>query len=123
MDDLVVKPATPATMAATLRRWLPHVVWRPRFDPEVLDELTLGDPEMRESVVTRYLQTLRSDLDDLKAALRTGDVELARRRAHQIAGASRMVGAHAVAERAARFESAREDELATLAAAIPHSYG
>ena len=45
-------------------------------------------------------------------------MSLARRRAHQIAGASRMVGAHAVAERAARLEQAAEDELQTLAAEI-----
>ena len=71
---------------------------------------------MRESVVTRYLQSLRTDLDELNAAIEAGDVSLARRRAHQIAGASRMVGAHAVAERAARLEQAAEDELQTLAA-------
>ena len=33
MDDLVVKPATPATMAGTLRRWLPHVAWPPPSTP------------------------------------------------------------------------------------------
>ena len=118
MDDLVVKPATPATMAGTLRRWLPHVAWPPSFDPEVLDDLTLGDAAMRESVVTRYLQSLKTDLDALNAAIEAGDVALARRRAHQIAGASRMVGAHAVAERAARLETADEDELVVLATRI-----
>jgi signal transduction histidine kinase/CheY-like chemotaxis protein/HPt (histidine-containing phosphotransfer) domain-containing protein len=115
MDDLVVKPATPATMAATLKRWLPHAAWPPAFDPEVLDELTLGNERMREDVVTRYLETLRADLDALRGALDRGDAALVRRRAHQIAGASRMVGAHAVAERAARLEQAGEDELAVLA--------
>jgi CheY-like chemotaxis protein len=115
MDDLVVKPATPATMAATLRRWLPHVAWPPAFDPEILDELTLGDERVREDVVTRYLHMLKHDLDALRSALDEGDIALVRRRAHQIAGASRMVGAHAVAERAARLEQAGEDELAALA--------
>jgi CheY-like chemotaxis protein len=122
MDDLVVKPATPATMAGTLRRWLPHVSWPPSFDPEVLEELTLGDAAMRESVVTRYLQTLKTDLEGLDAALSAGDIPLARRRAHQIAGASRMVGAHAIAERAARLQDADAAELRTLAAAI-HTAG
>ena len=78
---------------------------------------------MRESVVTRYLQSLKTDLDELNAAIEAGDVSLARRRAHQIAGASRMVGAHAVAERAARLEQAEEDQLRQLAAALAHSYG
>ena len=114
MDDLVVKPATPATMAATLRRWMPHV----GFDAEVLDELTLGDPAMRDQVITRYLQSLRTDLDALRNAVDAGDVELARRRAHQIAGASRMVGAHDMADRAAELEHADEGELAALVAKL-----
>jgi CheY-like chemotaxis protein/HPt (histidine-containing phosphotransfer) domain-containing protein len=122
MDDLVVKPATPATMAATLKRWLAHVAWPPDFDPEVLDELTLGNAAMREDVVTRYLQTLKRDLDDLSSALETGDAALVRRRAHQIAGASRMVGAHAVAERAARLEQADEPHLERLTAELRAAY-
>ena len=88
MDDLVVKPATPATMAATLQRWLPHVAWPPRFDPDVLDELTLGDPRhARERDHPLPQKRCRTDLDGLKAALERGDTALARRRAHQIAGA------------------------------------
>ena len=63
---------------------------------------------MRDDVVTRYLETLKADLDHLRSALERGDKALVRRRAHQIAGASRMVGAHAVAERAARLEPADE---------------
>jgi CheY-like chemotaxis protein/HPt (histidine-containing phosphotransfer) domain-containing protein len=122
MDDLVVKPATPATMAATLRRWLPHVAWPPAFDPEILDELTLGDERMREDVVTRYLQTLKQDLDALRSALDEGVVALVRRRAHQIAGAGRMVGAHAVAERAARLEHAAEPHLERLTAELHAIY-
>ena len=99
-------------MAATLKRWLPHVAWPPDFDPEVLDELTLGDERMRDDVVTRYLRALKRDLDDLHSrARRTATSPLVRRRAHQIAGASRMVGAHAVAERAARLEQAGEPQL------------
>jgi HPt (histidine-containing phosphotransfer) domain-containing protein len=122
MDDLVVKPATPATMAATLKRWLPHVAWPPAFDPEVLDELTLGNARMRDDVVTRYLETLRADLEELRDALERGDVALVRRRAHQIAGASRMVGAHAVAERAARLEQADEPQFERLTAELRAIY-
>ena len=122
MDDLVVKPATPATMAATLKRWLPHVAWPPDFDPDVLDELTLGDERMRDDVVTRYLATLKRDLDDLHSALERGDAALVRRRAHQIAGASRMVGAHAVAERAARLEQADEPQFERLTAELRAIY-
>jgi two-component system sensor histidine kinase EvgS len=118
MDDLVVKPATPATMVATLKRWLPHVTWPPPLDPDVLEELTAGDERMREDVVTRYLATLRDDLDDLRDALSQGNIALVRRRAHQIAGASRMVGAHAVAERAARLEQADKPQLERLTAEL-----
>ena len=62
----------------------------------------------------RYRQSLRTDLERLRRALEAGEIVQARRVAHQIAGASRMVGAHEMAERAAAFEQADEDELAAL---------
>jgi CheY-like chemotaxis protein/HPt (histidine-containing phosphotransfer) domain-containing protein len=129
MDDLVVKPATLATLAQTLRRWLPSGAWsdrdasaaevgapfvtrvpsaagQPAIDRSALDELTGGDEALNRDIVTRYLQSLGDDLDALWRALRDSDVSGLRRHAHRIAGASRTVGAHAVAAEASRLERA-----------------
>jgi signal transduction histidine kinase/CheY-like chemotaxis protein/HPt (histidine-containing phosphotransfer) domain-containing protein len=130
MDDLVVKPATLATLAQTLRRWLPDVAWpaataarEPAIDQSALDELTGGDEALNRDIVTRYLQSLSDDLDALWESLRDGDVSGLRRHAHRIAGASRTVGAHAVAEEASRLEHAAQStddgaELRRLAQAL-----
>jgi two-component system sensor histidine kinase EvgS len=120
MDDLVVKPATLAMLARTLRRWLPAADWHDadaaadpgaavEIDRSALDELTGGDEQLNRDIVSRYLESLGSDLEALWQALRAGDVGALRRRAHQIAGASRTVGAHAVAEQASRLEHAADD--------------
>jgi signal transduction histidine kinase/CheY-like chemotaxis protein/HPt (histidine-containing phosphotransfer) domain-containing protein len=120
MDDLVVKPATLAMLSRTLRRWLPHVVWpaiasagtgapaaaAPVIDQSALDELTGADEQLNRDIVTRYLASLGTDLDALGQALHDGDVGELRRHAHRIVGASRTVGAHAVAAQASRLEHA-----------------
>jgi signal transduction histidine kinase/CheY-like chemotaxis protein/HPt (histidine-containing phosphotransfer) domain-containing protein len=116
MDDLVVKPVTLATLARTLRRWLPDCEWpeetaaAPAIDASALDELTGGDAELGRDIVTRYLESLVEELDALEHARREGDVIAMRRHAHRIAGASRTVGAHAVAAEATRLEHAVEAE-------------
>jgi CheY-like chemotaxis protein/HPt (histidine-containing phosphotransfer) domain-containing protein len=120
MDDLVVKPATLATLGQALRRWLPDCAWpapppggppplrpgEPEIDRSALDELTGGDEQLGREILTRYLESLGEDLDALWGALRDGDVSRLRRHAHQIAGSSRTVGAHAVAAQASRLEQA-----------------
>jgi CheY-like chemotaxis protein/HPt (histidine-containing phosphotransfer) domain-containing protein len=116
MDDVVVKPATLATLARTLRRWLPDGAWRepgapiaePAIDRSALDELTGGDEALHRDILTHYLQSLGEDLDALWRALRERDVTGLRRHAHRIAGASRTVGAHAVAAEASRLERAAQ---------------
>jgi signal transduction histidine kinase/DNA-binding NarL/FixJ family response regulator len=128
MDDLVVKPATLATLGRALGRWLPHCAWvdspvdgeraagEPAIDRSALDELTGGDERLGREIVSRYLESLSEDLDALWGALRDGDVSRLRRHAHQIAGASRAVGAYAVAAQASRLEEAAEnnDDAADL---------
>jgi signal transduction histidine kinase/CheY-like chemotaxis protein/HPt (histidine-containing phosphotransfer) domain-containing protein len=132
MDDVVVKPATLATLAQTLRRWLPDGIWSdpaappvagPAIDQSALDELTGGDEGLGRDIVTRYLQSLGDDLEVLWQALRDGDADALRRQAHRIAGASRTVGAHAVAAQATRLEQAAQStqdsaELTRLAQAL-----
>ena len=138
MDDIVIKPGTLETLAATLRRWLPDCGWRepaapasqrvavaaaPEIDRSTLDELTGGDDALNRDIVMRYLESLGDDLDALGQALRDNDVIGLRRHAHRIVGASRTVGAHTIAAEASRLERAAEDargseELERLAAAL-----
>jgi CheY-like chemotaxis protein/HPt (histidine-containing phosphotransfer) domain-containing protein len=126
MDDLVVKPATLETLARTLRRWLPDCAWPTAgltIDGAALEELTGGDAELGREIVDRYLVSLGDDLAALERARRAGDLGGVRRHAHRIVGASRTVGAHAVATEAARLERAAGEapdraELARLAGAL-----
>jgi CheY-like chemotaxis protein/HPt (histidine-containing phosphotransfer) domain-containing protein len=118
MDDVVVKPASLATLEQTVRRWLPDAAWSEpgapvatpaiAVDRSTLDELTGGDEELNRDILSRYLQSLGDDLEALRRALRDGDVADLRRHAHRIAGASRTVGAHAVAAQASLLELAAQ---------------
>ncbi|WP_205698327.1 ATP-binding protein [Conexibacter sp. SYSU D00693] len=135
MDDVVTKPATVTALAATLRRWLPHVPWSepgpvpvappvaPDLDASALHELTAGDEDLAGRVLADYAEAVRQDLAELRAALVVPDPEAVRRSAHRVAGASRTVGAWAVADAAAALERAVDDDaepdrLAALAAEL-----
>jgi HPt (histidine-containing phosphotransfer) domain-containing protein len=83
----------------------------PAIDRSALDELTGGDEDLNRDIITRYLRSLGEDLDALWQALRAGDVSGLQRHAHRIAGASRSVGAHAVAAEASRLEHAAQSSL------------
>jgi signal transduction histidine kinase/CheY-like chemotaxis protein len=132
MDDLVTKPTTMPILAGTLRRWMPHVEWPEVADEQVglpalpaaldasaLDEIAAGDHELAAQVVAHYARAVQHDLAALTAALEDDDRERLRDCAHQIGGASRTVGAVAVAGWADRIERSALDadcgELAGLA--------
>ncbi len=128
MDDFAAKPTTIPTLAARLARWLPHLKWtsegpepaeplvpaiasRARgpdglIDAATLDALTGGDAELAASLVQDYLEVTRADLQALCAALDARDTDDARRQAHRIKGAARMVGAHEIARLAEQIEAA-----------------
>ncbi|HWF73838.1 MAG TPA: Hpt domain-containing protein, partial [Solirubrobacteraceae bacterium] len=88
-----------------------------------LEELTGGDLELGREIVGRYLSSLEEELAALAEAHDAGDLDRLRRHAHRIAGASRTVGAHAVAASATRLEAGVGEgkelaELEPLAAAL-----
>lgn len=130
MDDIVTKPTTMDILAGTLRTWLPEVPWPevpwPEGSPEpgpsvapagvdvsALEEMAAGDKQLGAQILASYAESVRDDLLALTAALELGDREDLRRRAHQILGASRVVGAWAVADTAEALE------LAAVAAGTP----
>ena len=111
MDDVVTKPTTMAILAGTLRRWLPHVDWPepapvgagatdlralpPAVDGSALDELVAGDAELGARILASYAASIQDEVARLADALEDGDRDALRRLAHQVAGASRAVGAAA----------------------------
>ncbi|MGI8461700.1 MAG: ATP-binding protein [Solirubrobacterales bacterium] len=122
MDDLITKPATIAILAERLQRWLPDLPWQapepgPVELPEapggarivvneaVLAEITGDDATLQAKVLSDYVETTRKDLAAIEAAIADGDRDGARRNAHRIVGASRMVGAAAVNRIAERLEA------------------
>jgi HPt (histidine-containing phosphotransfer) domain-containing protein len=120
MDDLVTKPTTMDVLAGALRRWLPHAAWDAPAAPfapaapagverAALDELAAGDHELSAQILGAYGDAVREDLEALSAAVEAGAREDLRRCAHQIAGASRMVGAATVAGTAAQLEQIAAD--------------
>lgn len=119
MDDVVTKPTTMDILAGTLRTWLPAVAWpegaedgpQPAGPPagvdvSALEEMAAGDEQLGAQILASYADSVRDDLLALTTALELGDRADLRRRAHQILGASRVVGAWAVADTAEALEHA-----------------
>ena len=63
------------------------------LDEAVLDELTGGDPALTASLLADFVETSRGDLRALADAVDGARSRAARRQAHRIMGASRIVGA------------------------------
>ena len=127
MDDFIGKPTTIALLAAKLRQWLPHLAWPTTIDltgggeaardgaapaaagqaidGTVLAELTGGDLSMAAEVLQDFVASSTEDLEVLAAALVSGQLDQARRQAHRIKGAARIVGARLVADLAQEMES------------------
>jgi signal transduction histidine kinase/HPt (histidine-containing phosphotransfer) domain-containing protein/ActR/RegA family two-component response regulator len=129
MDDYLAKPVAIPVLAATLRRWLPHVdapplasdapvpspapagglpqLQRPPpFDEQVLQSLTGGNEEELHALLADYLASTREDLAGLEAARAAGDLPAMTRQAHKLKGAARIVGALELAGAAERLEAA-----------------
>ncbi len=127
IDDFLGKPAPMPALAEKLRRWLPHLDWPgdaspgsphesdrevspagrdEHIDEAVLNELTDGDHDLAAAILVDYVESTKADLAALDAALADADADEVRRHAHRIKGASRTVGAHQVADLAARLEAA-----------------
>ncbi len=75
------------------------------IDRATLDELTGGDRDVAHVILTDYVDSLNTDLVALGSALTDARGEGVRRAAHSIKGAALTVGAHEVAELAARLEA------------------
>ena len=112
MDDVLLKPTELASLRQTLARWLPFTPanGRPSAAPVALDRAVLtaltGSAEDEEVILRDFIAQTHRDLAALEAALTANDLSAAAREAHRIKGASRMVGAQALAQRSDRLEQA-----------------
>jgi two-component system, NarL family, sensor histidine kinase EvgS len=117
MDDFAGKPATIPFLTAKLRRWLPQLAWpaeRPgvllvaardgHVDAALLEELTGGDPALTADLLRDFFESSRADLETLEAAIVARNHGEARRSAHRLKGASRVLGAHALSDLAQQIE-------------------
>ena len=129
MDDFAAKPSTIPFLAAKLREWLPHLDWPQAaespadgvaggpLDLAVLAEVTGGDAELTAALIDDFLASTWADLQALDDALAGADPEAARRHAHRIKGAARIVGANMIVALAQQIETGATagDEIARLA--------
>ena len=117
MDDFAGKPTTIPFLTAKLRRWLPQLAWpaeRPRvhlaaardghIDAALLEELTGGDPALTADLLRDFFESSRADLEALEAAIVARNHGEARRSAHRLKGASRVLGANALSDLAQQIE-------------------
>jgi signal transduction histidine kinase/DNA-binding response OmpR family regulator/HPt (histidine-containing phosphotransfer) domain-containing protein len=133
MNDHVAKPIDPTELFATLLRWikprdgnrpalpaappaanLPTPVPGPDSDrleiPGVDTQSALrrtgGNRKRYESLLRKFAQPNAAGVQDIRSALATGDVEAAARAAHSLKGAAANLGAAALADVAAKVETA-----------------
>jgi two-component system, sensor histidine kinase and response regulator len=133
MNDHVAKPIDPTELFATLLRWikprdgnrpappaappaanLPTPVPAPDsnrleipgVDTQSALRRTGGNRKRYESLLRKFAQPNAAGVQDIRSALATGDVEAAARAAHSLKGTAANLGAAALADVAAKVETA-----------------
>jgi len=135
MDDYLAKPITLIELRHKLDKWLPHGdahAYATEHDaapsdnaPEPVDRALFG--KLRELLgstlahaVTPFLEDTPVYLDELEQALRSGDIETARARAHALKGSSGNLGAVLLAQLAGQAEQlAIAHQLPRIVALLP----
>ncbi|HJU41076.1 MAG TPA: ATP-binding protein [Tahibacter sp.] len=126
MDDFLGKPVGIAQLARKMRQWLPHVAFpapiasavattpmRPvavpaddaaPIDLAALSDIAGGDNAVVASLVRDFVESTARDVAAIAQAHADGDADALARNAHRIKGASRLVGATALADAADALE-------------------
>ena len=142
MDDYLGKPVRPAELAAALDRWLatrggsaaagadraapagpeePETA-APVFDHAAFLERVMGDEELVREITEMFLADLPVQLEELAAAVSSGDCLLAGQLAHGVKGASANVGGEALREMAFELEKAgKAGDLSALKTLLPRT--
>ena len=121
MDDCLVKPVDLAQLAGVLEQWLPLQPAAPHaydnlsasppsmssaLDRAILAEAAGGDAEVERSILDSFRESNDHDSGVLERAVIDQDPLLVTRIAHRISGASKMIGAHSLADVSERIEHA-----------------
>jgi CheY-like chemotaxis protein/HPt (histidine-containing phosphotransfer) domain-containing protein len=135
MDDYISKPVEMSALRTKLDHWLPlpdqdrypsdvppdarrmfsQMKQAPLLDAAVLHEITGGDANLEREVFRRFLAENIKDVAELQRAAETRDALQVTDAAHRIRGASKTIGAAALAEVCARIEgSARANDWASV---------
>ena len=118
MDDYIAKPVRQADLAAAIRRRTarcpapPESGAAPLVDESVLRELSdLGgteDPDLVGRLLRMFVSETPGRIEQIRSSLRTGDLQGARERAHQLKGSARQLGCAAVAALCKTLEASAE---------------
>lgn len=122
MDDYLTKPVSIPVLASKLRQWLPHlhplettqeepkaVVLEKQLssdlDRDALLALCGNDLSVAFEILEDFRSATRADLLDMNQYFEQKDQDLMARQAHRIKGASAMIGAVALAQKAKELET------------------
>jgi signal transduction histidine kinase/CheY-like chemotaxis protein/HPt (histidine-containing phosphotransfer) domain-containing protein len=108
MDDYISKPVEMSMLRTKLDHWLPRMKQAvpPLLDASVLHEITGGDSNLEREVFRRFLAENIKDTAELQGAVEAHDTLQVTDAAHRIKGASKTIGASALAQVCMRIEAA-----------------
>jgi len=147
MDDYIAKPVAPAKLCQILKQWLPDYCYpttkeeattllTPQaeqdhtapssplaetvFDHAAMNENLMGDKELICTVAKLFLKELPVQLEQLKSAVATGDLQQIAACVHKIKGASANVGGVALGALLLTMEQTDSaEELETIRQTLP----
>jgi PAS domain S-box-containing protein len=125
MNDYITKPITPHSLVAALNAWLPSEAGKARsnlsphrvaagtaepdlpvFDRKGLIARLMGDEDVVVKVVTRFLESMPSQMQSLRELLNAGNAANVERAAHGIKGAAANIGGERLRRAAFKIEEA-----------------